>query len=504
MKNHFFLLLLTLFVSIQSVEAQIEYHKKYFSTNNAYHPQDFQLHVDGGVTAVGQYDTWAPSSCLFRTDALGEIVFSRDFQSNGALKLSKLELIHDTLSITIGNVEENGGISSGIILCTDAQGDTLWTNRLVHANFVNTSLRDVAQLNDTTILLTGSTGVCGFLAAVHTNGTLLWSKLYQSQWTGSPELVVYALQVTSNDRVVLTGHVISNSQMFGAVLNLNEQGDVLWSLNENNVSSYREVASVGSQLFFLDYVNQKMFSLDSNGTELWTGSVPGFWNEFDDVESTLKEFDGGTLLFCGHYGFNGAVLRMDTSGNCLNYTEVYGKSFKCLQDSLDHCYIMSAGPIYGIKSAQVLQPHGGISRLDSLTFKTFCTYPSQFNSQSLDVLHVTHNVLVSGQLQEAASGVTISNGSMVSEDGCIDALGMLSEQEQASFRLYPNPVHNEVNIQLEGEQSMLCQMVDVYGKVVHSFRVQSGENIASLQMLPSGFYVAVIGNYRQRFSKISL
>ena len=69
--------------------------------------------------------------------------------------------------------------------------------------------------------------------------------------------------------------------------------------------------------------------------------------------------------------------------------------------------------------------------------------------------------------------------------------------EGQSIRLYPNPVHDQLKINLTGStlsKNITAQLVDINGRILQTHRLKAGMNNLDLNNLPQGMYSVIIKN----------
>ena len=72
-----------------------------------------------------------------------------------------------------------------------------------------------------------------------------------------------------------------------------------------------------------------------------------------------------------------------------------------------------------------------------------------------------------------------------------DSVGL--EEEIAGLNVYPNPSNGIVNIELEGNQTFLVQVIDVVGKLISEENINSNTTL-NLQDLERGVYFITVSD----------
>jgi hypothetical protein len=154
------------------------------------------------------------------------------------------------------------------------------------------------------------------------------------------------------------------------------------------------------------------------------------------------------------------------------------------QDTL--VYMLSSGPLYGIKKQVIMQKHYALSAVDSIDqFFAYCTYPSNENPLiELSPSRTSFTPLVS-------SGATpspwfypfVSNQAWTNEPFCVEMLGEVTESE---LRFGPNPCSETLT--LEGTQLTYYSIIDSMGKEVQSGYTDSEGRIKTNE-IKNGLYL---------------
>ena len=80
----------------------------------------------------------------------------------------------------------------------------------------------------------------------------------------------------------------------------------------------------------------------------------------------------------------------------------------------------------------------------------------------------------------------------------------IDEGESSVFKIYPNPVRNNLNVQFQDllETKGMFYITNMYGCVVHSQQVEESHFRINVRNLPAGIYVATyFGNGKKSSQK---
>lgn len=64
----------------------------------------------------------------------------------------------------------------------------------------------------------------------------------------------------------------------------------------------------------------------------------------------------------------------------------------------------------------------------------------------------------------------------------------LDQNTKNSIRIYPNPAHSELSLEIRQNPTSPCQLINVQGNVIHTFKVTQGLNILNIEGFPAGLY----------------
>jgi hypothetical protein len=157
------------------------------------------------------------------------------------------------------------------------------------------------------------------------------------------------------------------------------------------------------------------------------------------------------------------------------------------QDTL--VYMLSSGPLYGIKKQVIMQKHYALSAVDSIDqFFTYCTYPSNENPlNELSPSRTSFTPLVSsGNTPSPWFYPFVSNQAWINEPFCVEMLGGLSETD---INYGPNPC-SEL-IQFSNFPNTAFTLSNSLGQVLKTGST-SNEGEIWVKELPVGVYLITI------------
>jgi hypothetical protein len=157
------------------------------------------------------------------------------------------------------------------------------------------------------------------------------------------------------------------------------------------------------------------------------------------------------------------------------------------QDTL--VYMLSSGPLYGIKKQVIMQKHYALSAVDSIDqFFTYCTYPTNENPlNELSPSRTSFTPLVSaGATPSPWYYPFVSNQAWTNEPFCVEMLGGLNESD---INYGPNPC-NEF-IQFTNLPNTAFTLSNSMGQVLKTGSTSNDGEIW-VKELPVGVYLITI------------
>lgn len=189
---------------------------------------------DGGYIIVGNSELSGSSDLLlFKTDSLGDTLWSRIYGWEGVDRGYYLEQLPDGSYIVTGI--RGGSSSSGgdlLLLKADSLGDTLWTRVYGSGNNADDCGRCIHVARDGGYVITGYTMANGWhggdlwLLKTDSNGDILWERTYG--WEGYLDRS-YHFKETSDGGYILSGVTETEANRLDIwLLKTNEYGDTVW------------------------------------------------------------------------------------------------------------------------------------------------------------------------------------------------------------------------------------------------------------------------------------
>jgi hypothetical protein len=260
---------------------------------------------DGGYILGGYWSNSTDTrelSMLIKTDENGDSLWSRIYVGDW----SNCQAVRQTADggyILACTIWLSGGSSNsdGLIIKTDANGDTLWTRQFGGSTF--DSFKDIRQTSDGGYIVAGTYGSSNprfWLVKVSANGDSLWSQTYSSYAEAACKSVV----IDEDGGYVVAGNAFIYDDSRPLVMKTNSEGQLLWNLlvvpSEANCWCMDLVETWDHRYVVagMHSGDQWLAKIDSDGDSLWSKSftVAGY----EGCYSVCQTTDGGFAL-AGNY-----------------------------------------------------------------------------------------------------------------------------------------------------------------------------------------------------------
>ena len=276
-----------------SAFAQIKFERVYGSTGYDYGYSVAQMY-DSGYAVVGTTTSFGSGSTdmyLLRTNSMGVAIGQKTFGGINIDQAYSVESTIDSGLVIAGYTNSLGfGGYDMYVIKTDKNCDTLWTKTYGGTNW--DFAYSIQQTADSGYVIAGGTYSSGngseevFLVKTNSYGDTLWTKTYG----GLNDEEARSVKQTSDGGYILTGY----SKSFG-----DSNGDIY------------------------------TIKTDSMGDTLWTYTYQG---TLDDLSyDVLEDNTGAGYIISGEtksvaLGFQGIIIRLNTSGTQISASTIYGST----------------------------------------------------------------------------------------------------------------------------------------------------------------------------------
>ena len=426
------------------------------------------------------------------------------FLSQGALssfsEFTQLTKINDTLALIGGKISIAVGpaeIWQGITIAINQQGQILWSViSSITDPGVDATVRDIERLNDSTMLvLTSGIGTASnALSEVDFYGNVHWTKAYDLNADGFQLNDI----CTRDSSIYACGQQFALGTFSGVILILDSQGNVIEgnkydhgyqpdfiqviAQHDGLVLSNRSHAMNSMDLIKVDYsgniTEQKTFQ---NGMGM--GMIE------EQASKPLCVIDSVTCWYWQGSDFGSYANKISTPNLLPIQSLMHMGNIQRMIEQDTLLYMLSSGPLYGIKKQVITQKHYAISAVDSIDqLYTYCTDPN--NETPLNELAPTRTsftpLLSAGTSPSPWYYPFVANQPWTNEPFCVEMLGGLSETD---INYGPNPC-NEF-IQFSNLPCTPYTLMNSLGQVVKMGNT-SNEGEIWVKELPVGVYLITI------------
>jgi hypothetical protein len=428
------------------------------------------------------------------------------FLSQGALssfsEFTQLTKINDTLALIGGKISIAVGpaeIWQGITIAINQQGQILWSSTSsITDPGVDATVRDIERLNDSTMLvLTSGIGTASnALSEVDFYGNVHWTKAYDLNADGFQLNDI----CTRDSSIYACGQQFALGTFSGVILKLDSQGNVIEgnkydhgyqpdfiqviAQHDGLVLAKRSHAMNSMDLIKVDYsgniTEQKTFQ---NGMGM--GMIE------EQASKPLCVIDSVTCWYWQGGDFGSYANKISTPNLLPIQSLMHMGNIQRMIEQDTLLYMLSSGPLYGIKNQVITQKHYAISAVDSIDqLYTYCTYPN--NETPLNELAPTRTsftpLVSAGTSPSPWYYPFVANQPWTNEPFCVEMLGGLSETD---INYGPNPC-SEL-IQFSNLPSTPYTLMNSLGQVVKMGNT-SNQGEIWVKELPVGVYLIMIMN----------
>ncbi len=371
------ILIICLFLFVNSLHAQNTFEKTYGTTGDNY-ANDVQLTADGGYIIVGTGNFAGAGGDIFllKTDANGDTLWTRFIGGSSVDHGNSVAPTSDGGYIIAGSTVSFGaGASDAYLVKTDAEGNVSWSK--TYGTISNDEAYGVVQTADGGYVFSGvekQSGLNGYthLVKVDATGNVLWSKTFGNS---TRKNFAYTLLQTPDHGFVIGGWENLNTGINDdmCLIKTDSAGNLLWYRSygdvghDQNYSVHQAndggfiIAGITFSAFIFE-VN--VVKTDASGNLEWTRNIGG--SAEDDAYAVTATADGG-FVFCGTSSSFGTVhagymVKLNATGNIV-WSKKMGNSgwtgFFAIQETNDGGLILagvkdevygSSGSLYLVKT----------------------------------------------------------------------------------------------------------------------------------------------------------
>lgn len=330
--------------------------------------------------------------------------------------------------------------------------------------------------DDTSVIIVGKDNDDCFLLRVGASGNVIWSKVYNDNFTTSYLRIKSIIQLKDGNYLMAGLYSLSYGSMYdkGIIMKINKNGSLLWS------KTYNEPVG-GNPIDFEKIVqteNGKIFVIGSDFNSAAYEYIP-FMMEIAANGSTVSSILLSTRPITG-VAFPTAYLDAATDhDNILALStyvaNTYGVSYVNKSDAFNH--VACSANNLGLIAADL----------------DMSTVPSR----PLSSIHANPNTVTVSTFVNTATNMDM--GMHVNcRMGTFTAANQINSIHSIPLNTYPNPAINMVQFDLDYSGQAIINVFDINGKVVLN-KVLS-ENTINVATFASGLYHFVINANEQSYS----
>lgn len=428
------------------------------------------------------------------------------FLSQSALSsysdFNQIVKINDTMAIIGGKISLAGGpgeVWKGITVAVNQQGAEIWMLTHEVSSLTDAVVRDIEPYSDSTVLVL-SAGIGtpqNTLSLVTIDGSVLWTKNYDVNETGF-QLNDLCL---ADSNMYMCGTLNQAGNYAGVLLCLENSGNIIDGLkyNFNTQPDFVQLIRQGMNLVVANCgasSSQSLLKIDFAGNVTDHKSFTAMMAmPQEQALKPLSKIDSSHFWFYNGGDFGSLGYQMNAL-SMLPYQVIQhvGNLQTILQQDTS-IRILSSGPIYGIKSQEIMQKHYALTSADTLEgLFSFCTYPSNEppTNQMVPVKINFSPILSQGNTPNPLNYPFLANEAWSNEPFCVEMLGGI---EESAVVFGPNPC-DEV-LKVEVQSPLEYSLFNLDGKIV-----QSGETNAmgyiDTRALLNGLYLLILGDRAYR------
>lgn len=509
MKKISTLLILVVVLKV-SFAQQSKFSKIYFDISTAFSADGMVKSYDGGLIVTGIYNY---SSTVMKIDSTGTIVWAYNFGLGQNESVNAIVRTTDSCYVMTGKTYDPVSNTLDIILTKlDQSGIVMWS-KVVNLPGNQESFA-IAQTNDDGFIITGNESYTTpphsriLVSKLDSLANVEWCKVYEGGNNGN---FGNSVKQTPDGGYAVVGYVEDYPPFDGngLLMKLSSLGNVEWANKYNTIvptvftGNDLVVASDGIYSYFATANEHAIIKTDFNGNDFWSetlsGGVPGV-SILNTVTSKIKLLPDGNLIFAtGSKGFASmsSIVCIDSTGN-FNWSQYIYNSVHDIEQADDHGFFMLGnGPLIGVRTSSIINPHVGIIKSDSLGNADLCT--SVNPTVSVNFGTITHGTLTLTVIPYSAlnSSLTLVNSNVLLSEqvSCVDILGGVEINSDAIAEIYPNPNSSAFNLILSStDGNVLVEILDVTGKEVYSHEYTpdlSDKIIIDHSLSPGMYYVNI-------------
>jgi hypothetical protein len=271
---------------------------------------------DGGYIATGYFEnenSWSRVSWIFKTDELGDIVWSKTYKKNNSTDTWAEDVVEtsDGDFILTGNQKNDGNKAHAMLRRYSADGEIIW-----HKTYTRSAYNEgisLIETSDGNIVFVGFSGTSHgdykhFIVKTDSEGNSLFKKRFGTNTQQSLNSVIEA----PDGGYVATGYCNNYNDLY--IVKFDTEGTMLWEhclpADEDNFYGWdhgNDIIHAQSGGYYIVGTSSTypqsnggddiyLVKIDEVGDTLWTDFIGGI---ADDQGQAIVESDDGNLIIAG-------------------------------------------------------------------------------------------------------------------------------------------------------------------------------------------------------------
>ena len=499
-----------LFGGMNELNAQNYFTKVIYDTIHITEARAAIQTYDGNFVLVGFYDN---VSQVIKMDNQGTFLWGKSFENTGMQNdFNCVTETADNCIVAAGNIyNQTGGYFDLLCVKLNSNGDTLWTKTNKLGKYGDAI--SVCGTRDSGAIVTAYFSNADYslytmsILKYGAIGNLQWSKNYTS---GDWYNFGFSIKEQADSGYYVSGFSQSHPSTLSPppppsfennafLLKLSSTGAVLDATRfalqypDLHLKGMDFSFSNNEMMLFMrggDNNNAYVLKLDSSMNLMWAKKYDAIlYSYFNDLTQTFKFHKTAHESYV--FSSPDEVIKIDSSGNiiCAKQTFMFGRVVQSLETNDNGLFLMSNGPIMGVKNVPSTNPQIGTAKTDSAGWNnTICAFATTMSSAE-DTIMVFQTAITATNgpgLDSILPKMHTINLSTISS--CVAFTGAVHENDkEKSLIVYPNPSTGIFNLGLNQIKSIVSiEIYNVYGKLINL--TQTSESSIDISSQPNGVY----------------
>lgn len=427
------------------------------------------------------------------------------------------DVIHEADSgfTTLGS-RTDGSREIMYLMRWNAQGDTLWS---LIAEFHSVQNLRLKRLSNQDYLISGTYFTEAWkelplLLRVSPQGTLIWSRIYQS--AVNQAAIGYSAAELPDGKLLIAGTTVSIGDHRILLIQTDAQGNPQLSrtfafqdVNFHNCFDFA-IGEEGITLFCSAGDDNALIRTGFDLNPSWGKLLQSYYAPVRYAQGNLIRNSDGSFMLAAS-GDWGNFLKTDNQGIPEYLLDAYVFLVDAVPADDGGIMLFGNGPLYGVKTSPGYKPQIGVYHCDSLGEGSSCVGRSDIFYEEREIISadVQYSATPAGILQ--SDPVTYYNLEFLTEAACVAVIGNAQNNatESGQIQAYPNPAGTWFSLDLPLEVREKFSRLDIFssgGQIVYKTTEPSiAAGAIPCSHLPAGIYmIRVTAGNKNYTGKISI